>query len=214
MRVKKDRETRKKELVDTAEQLFVEKGYENCSVNDIVKQINVAKGTFFYYFQTKEEILDEIIHKRAEEIKSECTKMAHQFRDSKEERFLKTILCVNSVTNQQTATKIETLHHGENALMHQKSLTALIQVLTPILTEIICEENPEMDRGIIENNVMIVLVSVSVLLDKDYFTWDTKKEHKIMDRLIAVSEQLLSFREGALKKAMIQIMERREENEI
>jgi len=60
-RVTKVPEERKQELIDTAERLFLEKGYEQTTVADIVREIEVAQGTFYYYFSSKEEILEAII---------------------------------------------------------------------------------------------------------------------------------------------------------
>lgn len=61
MRVSKDPEIRRKELMDAAEELFLEKGYENVEVSSIVKKVGVAQGTFYYYFKSKEAVLDAII---------------------------------------------------------------------------------------------------------------------------------------------------------
>ena len=57
----KDREERKKEILMIARKLFAEKGYDQTSINDILKIIEIAKGTFYYYFTSKEELLEEII---------------------------------------------------------------------------------------------------------------------------------------------------------
>lgn len=38
-----------------ARKLFVEKGYDQISINDILKIIEIAKGTFYYYFTSKAE---------------------------------------------------------------------------------------------------------------------------------------------------------------
>ncbi|WP_342765979.1 TetR/AcrR family transcriptional regulator [Methanobacterium alcaliphilum] len=46
-----------------SEQLFLERGYEDTMVSDIVKQAEVAQGTFYYYFKSKEAVLDEITDK-------------------------------------------------------------------------------------------------------------------------------------------------------
>jgi AcrR family transcriptional regulator len=43
--------------------LFLEKGYEETMVSDIVKSVGVAQGTFYYYFQTKESVLDAALEK-------------------------------------------------------------------------------------------------------------------------------------------------------
>ncbi|MFF5860032.1 TetR/AcrR family transcriptional regulator [Streptomyces sp. NPDC012751] len=44
-------------LYSAAVELFVEKGYENTSINEIAERADVARGTFFNYFQRKEDII-------------------------------------------------------------------------------------------------------------------------------------------------------------
>ena len=53
--------------MDSAEKLFVERGYEKSSVSDIIKAVGLSKGAFYYYFKSKEEVLNEIIEKRVNE---------------------------------------------------------------------------------------------------------------------------------------------------
>jgi AcrR family transcriptional regulator len=60
-RVTKDPEERRNEFLDVAEQLFIEKGYENTSMSDIIKAVGVAQGTIYYYFKSREEVLVGII---------------------------------------------------------------------------------------------------------------------------------------------------------
>ncbi len=60
-RVSKPPEERKKEIVDTAAKIFEDKGYENTSISDIVKSINVAQGTFYYYFKSKEGLIEPVV---------------------------------------------------------------------------------------------------------------------------------------------------------
>jgi AcrR family transcriptional regulator len=48
---------KRREFIQAAEELFLEKGYENTSVDDIVKRMGVAKGLFYYYFESKDEII-------------------------------------------------------------------------------------------------------------------------------------------------------------
>ncbi len=67
MRITKDRETRRAELISTAIALFLEKGYEAAMVSDIVKRVGVAQGTFYYYFKTKEDVLDAALERLLQE---------------------------------------------------------------------------------------------------------------------------------------------------
>ena len=60
MRVVKSPEVRRDELIEAAESLFLTQGYEQTSVRDIVARAGVAKGLFYYYFDSKEAVLDAI----------------------------------------------------------------------------------------------------------------------------------------------------------
>jgi AcrR family transcriptional regulator len=60
-RTVKDPDERRSELITCAQKLFYAKGYESTSVRDIVIEAGVAKGTFYYYFDSKQEILEAMI---------------------------------------------------------------------------------------------------------------------------------------------------------
>lgn len=61
MRITKDPEERRNELMDAAERLFAEKGYEHTSASDIIRKVGVAQGTFYYYFDSRDDILNAVI---------------------------------------------------------------------------------------------------------------------------------------------------------
>lgn len=65
-RIVKDGTERKREFVDTALHLFLERGYERTSINTIIEAVGVTKGAFYHYFKSKEEILDCITDEYAE----------------------------------------------------------------------------------------------------------------------------------------------------
>ncbi len=60
-RISKSPELRRQELVDTALRLFLDKGYDQTTVSDIVKHLGLAQGTFYYHFKSKAEILDAVV---------------------------------------------------------------------------------------------------------------------------------------------------------
>ncbi|KJS84160.1 MAG: hypothetical protein JM58_11485 [Peptococcaceae bacterium BICA1-8] len=62
----KNHNTKKNELLVIAEKLFLEKGYEETSIEDVLKASGLSKGGFYHYFKSKEEVLGESINNFAE----------------------------------------------------------------------------------------------------------------------------------------------------
>lgn len=62
-RIVKGPEERRAELIDTAERLFLTKGYDQTSINDIAKEVPLSKGAFYYYFESKEDVLVAMLEK-------------------------------------------------------------------------------------------------------------------------------------------------------
>lgn len=60
--MRKDREglTMKDLMMERSIQLFAQKGFKETSIQDIVNELNVTKGTFYYYFKSKQELLMDI----------------------------------------------------------------------------------------------------------------------------------------------------------
>ena len=58
MWISKPGETRKQEFIDTALKLFMERGYHKTSINAVIEAVGVTKGAFYYYFKSKEAILE------------------------------------------------------------------------------------------------------------------------------------------------------------
>jgi AcrR family transcriptional regulator len=56
-------EERRNEFVDAAEKLFRENGIVDTTISSIVKEMNVAKGLFYYYFKSKDDVIDAISEK-------------------------------------------------------------------------------------------------------------------------------------------------------
>nr|WP_319374636.1 TetR/AcrR family transcriptional regulator [uncultured Methanobacterium sp.] len=55
-RKEREKEMRRKDIIDTAEKLFFEKGYENISMADIAKGTELGRSTLYLYFKNKKEI--------------------------------------------------------------------------------------------------------------------------------------------------------------
>ena len=60
-RAAKARETRRAALLQVARRIFSQKGYHATSIDDIIAAAEVARGTFYLYFESKRAIFDELL---------------------------------------------------------------------------------------------------------------------------------------------------------
>jgi TetR/AcrR family transcriptional regulator, cholesterol catabolism regulator len=58
---RKPREERWAELIEVATQVFYEKGYDGASLQDIAERLGMLKGSLYYYIQSKEDLLFDVI---------------------------------------------------------------------------------------------------------------------------------------------------------
>ena len=61
-RTVKKPDIRRQELLDIGVKLFFEAGEKEISIQEVVKQANVATGLFYYYFKSKNDFIDEALN--------------------------------------------------------------------------------------------------------------------------------------------------------
>jgi AcrR family transcriptional regulator len=118
-RIVKDPEERKKELIDIAEQLFITNGYDQTAVSDIVKEVNLSQGAFYYYFESKEDVLVAILEKNV-------AIMEIALRQTAERTDLDEAVKLNAMFNQLISATVSGkkihnyIHQEMNAALHKK----------------------------------------------------------------------------------------------
>ncbi len=136
MRIVKEAEERKNEILDVAERLFVTRGFDRASTNDILNEIGIARGTLYYHFKSKEEILDAIIDRFADSSVGKARAIARDRSLPVPERLTKTILALR-VVNDTGYMVLEQIHKPQNALMHQKIQERLLESVDPLIADIV-----------------------------------------------------------------------------
>ncbi len=139
MRVTKDPDVRRKELIDAAEELFREKGCEETSVSDIVRKVGVAQGTFYYYFESKDVILDAVLdHYLMDHLEPAIRGI---MADASLDAMQKIQLIVKESLSFQTGERkvMEFLHADRNMASHQKYMLKVRDMFVPVITEVLEE---------------------------------------------------------------------------
>lgn len=55
-RKEREKEQRRNDIIDAAERVFLEKGFENATVDHVAEEAELSKGTVYLYFNSKEEL--------------------------------------------------------------------------------------------------------------------------------------------------------------
>lgn len=128
-------EQRQTELMDAAVELFRVQGIENTSVSDIVKRAGVAQGTFYWYYKSKEELINKIVQVLTGQILRDIIRLI----DSPEHTALEKTegikeLLLKMLSHRST---LERFHHHENSQFHDQLSREVIRQLTPAVTRLI-----------------------------------------------------------------------------
>lgn len=205
MRIIKEYDERKNEILTAAEKLFHTKGYEKCTVNDILKEVAIAKGTFYYYFKSKQEVLDAIVERYTEIVVNRVKAILQRDDLSPAQKLLKAFLSMK-IEKQFGDDLLEEMHRSENSLLHQRTLHQMILALAPILARIV-EEGMEQKTWNCRyplQYMQIFLASSLTLTDEGIFELDVDSQRSVMIALIAMLEKLMEVEENSFLQMFLQ----------
>ena len=198
MRVSKKHDVRLSEILDAAEQLFIQKGYENATVNDILAKVDIGKGTFYHYFKSKEEVMDAVIGRMVEQVTQAAKAIADEPQMSAEEKIQRIIVSMN-ISTSPNAPMIEELHHVANAQMHQKSIVETIKAIAPILADVVRQG---MREGVFhtdypQESIEFLLAANQFIFDTGIFQWAPEEMAARAVAFVHILELVLGAKEGS-----------------
>lgn len=199
MRIVKAHDERKNEIIDTAQNLFMTKGYSACSVAEIIDAIGIAKGTFYHYFKSKEEVLDAIVDKGTDMIVNRIYKVLHDDKLDYIEKIVDSLFSMQ-IEDSMGGDILDELHKAENSLMHQKSIYMIVNRVSPLLEELIIQGNKD---GVFKckhprQYLKIILSSSVTLLDDGIFHMNKEEKMEIFSSIVDLLEQVLGVEEGVI----------------
>ena len=153
MRITKEPEERKQEILDTAMRIFYEKGYEKTSIADIAKAIGVAQGLCYRYFPSKEVLFDSAIDQYAEEIVSRFSVPL----DSDKLTLRELIETMPVMVETENSDYYKTLHVVENKKFHDQ------------LTLKVCEKLSKIDVKLLEQAKDKGEISLEAVISAAFF---------------------------------------------
>lgn len=199
MRITKHREDRKREILDTAQLYFISKGYEKTTVNDILQKIGIAKGTFYYYFKSKEEVMDAIVNRYVKAGIVTAQLIAKDTSLTVYEKIGNILLSQKSDEDKNKHKMVEQFHESNNAAMHQQSLIETLLQLTPVLTQVVYQgiEEGSLKTPYPKETMEFLLLNALFLLDEGLFVWEPKEFNHKIQAFVYTMELILSAKKDS-----------------
>ena len=212
MRVVKSAEERKNEILDVAEQLFAEKGFDNASTNDIINRIGIARGTLYHHFTSKEEILDAIVDRMTRSGIARAKAIVSDKSAPLQARLTGMILALN-VSSEAGEEVFEQIHKPQNALLHQKMQERLLGGVVPVIAGLIEEGNAEgaFDSKYPTEAAEMIMIYASVAFDELSDLKPEEMQRKGM-AFICHIERILGAKENSLVEPIMSILTRQIKN--
>jgi AcrR family transcriptional regulator len=129
---------RRQDLVDVAAQLFLKQGYENTTVNQIIGSLNLAKGTYYYHFKSKEDILIAVSDKLISDTREKLVAI-HRQNDKDVLWRIRKILGIFHDDFYRNRTIWKLVYHDKNVAMHKQVTKIGGKRFTPLLTDVLQE---------------------------------------------------------------------------
>ncbi len=206
MRIVKAAEERRNEILDVAEKLFAEKGFDQASTNDILKEVRIARGTLYYHFKSKEDILDALIGRMCERYIGKTRGIAESRSIPVPQRLAMMILALNT-DHMPGRELVEPFDRPQNALMYQKLRERLLREINPLMAELIREG---ISIGICRTNYPEEAAEMAMLYSSISFSSLAGLEPEERRRKIAAFiynlERLLGMEEGSLTDTMLPLI--------
>jgi AcrR family transcriptional regulator len=145
-RVVKEYDERYAEFLDVAQALFFSKGYERTSVKEIINAVGVAKGTFYYYFDSKVNLLEALVETLVEQLYGQVQEIVDTVLGdsamSGAEKFEQLFVQIGSwkVDNPEFVRQsVRVYYQDENVLLRTKMVEAATEKMAPLFADAICQ---------------------------------------------------------------------------
>lgn len=139
-RIVKEYAVRRNEILDVAQRLIYTKGYEQMAIQDILDELQIAKGTFYHYFDSKQALLEALLERLRQEVEQLLMPIisdTHLSAREKFQSFFDTIGRWKTTKKDFLLGLLRVWYTDDNALVRQKWLTKMTQLVSVLFTTII-----------------------------------------------------------------------------
>lgn len=129
---------REARIVDLAEKLFIKNGYDNTTVDQIVTEMSLAKGTYYYHFDSKEDLLIAVSDKLIQNTSNKLVAVYEQ-KDRDIIWRIRNVLKTYHDDFYRNQDIWRHVYHWRNAALYSRVAHICTKRFTPILEDLLAE---------------------------------------------------------------------------
>jgi len=132
--------TTREKIINTARTLFYSRGYQATSIQEIIDAVDIARGTFYHHFQSKEELLEELVGQESAGTREFLQKIVEQPQWNAVEKLNQFFLQLNSWKAEQPGLMLatfEALYKRDNLILREKIVQESTRRIAPLLEHIL-----------------------------------------------------------------------------
>lgn len=192
-------------ILDALQELLENRKLQSISVSEIAHTAGIGKGSIYYYFPSKDAILEALVERNYEKPLRTAKALASQSEISPFTRMAMIFqACRNSSSEFIRSGECEGAGAQEKAFIHQKYINHIITELKPALAEIIRQgiSAGEICFNDAEALAEIVLIILTVKMDNTLVPSDREQSERTIRALIALLEKGTDNPPGSLNFLM------------
>jgi AcrR family transcriptional regulator len=197
-RVVKEAEVRRLEIIAAAKKLFEKNGYENTSVETIIREAGIAKGTFYYYFKAKKDVLKALVKHIGLEMETHFISIV-ELKDLTAIDKLKLMIRGDKKKKISKSSVMEILHKPENRELQEQLNIQCVELIAPLIAKVLEQGKREgVFNAVPIESIQLILAGSQFILDSGLFNWTPKKRITFLKALQDMFELMLGAKAGSL----------------
>lgn len=104
-----DTQQRKKQILEAARKIFMQKGFYNASIDDVAAEVGVVRGTVLHYYKSKKELMEAVLESTGEDLIPIITQITKEHSMPAKERIL---LLIEACSRQFINVKPQLIQYG------------------------------------------------------------------------------------------------------
>lgn len=204
VRTVKKPEERRCEIIKAARFLFQTRDYESTTIQNVIDYLKIAKGTVYYYFKSKEELLEAVINDIIDENLEQMRQALDGSNGNAMEK-LALLMAAGDMSDSQGQI-LEELHSSGNFCMHARLLAVTLQKQAPLYAQIVqqgCEEGLFQTETPLET-AEFILAAVQFLTDEGIYAWSPEELSRRARALPSLIEAQLKAQPGSFQSLFSQ----------